>query len=57
MKTFQCQAGSLVITNYRILFVAANNKDKHFEQLMQIQPRFVHEFFNVPIGYIARVDR
>lgn len=57
MKAFQTQTGNLVITNYRVLFVPANQKEKYFDQLMQHQPPFVHEFFNVPIGLICRIDR
>ena len=49
--------GNLVITNYRIVFIPTAQKDKYFEQLMQGQPNFVHEFFNVPIGFISRIDK
>lgn len=57
LNRFHCQVGCLVITNYRMLFVANSIKDKDFEQLMQDQPRFVHEFFNVPVGLICRIDK
>lgn len=49
--------GNLVITNYRIVFVINTQKDKYFEKMMQGQPGFVHEFFNVPIGMISKIDK
>jgi hypothetical protein len=58
MKAFTHQYGTLVITNYRIVFVpTVSLKDANFEKYMTAQPRFVHEFFNLPIGLINRLDR
>lgn len=58
IKTFQTMlVGNLVITNYRIVFVIKSQKDMYFEKMMQGQPYFVHEFFNVPIGMISKIDK
>lgn len=58
IKTFQTMLlGNLVITNYRVLFVINTQKDKYFEKMIQGQAGFVHEFFNVPIGMISKIDK
>lgn len=54
-RQFQFLTGKVVLTNYRLIFITAMTGMN--ATLMRKQPNFVKEFFNIPLGFINRVER
>jgi hypothetical protein len=45
----------MVLTNYRLLYVPKITLK--LKQYFNAQPKFVKEFFNIPLGFINRCER
>jgi hypothetical protein len=43
------------VTNYRLVFVP--NFEISDAQIMQKQPKFIHEYFIIPLGMINRAEK
>ena len=54
-KFFRKIQGYIVLTNYRLLFIP--KPDQALLNQMTRQHKFVKEFFNIPLGYISRIEK
>ena len=52
---FQKLPGQLILTNYRLLFVAKIHMK--YSKYLNNQPNFVKEYFNIPLGLINRCEK
>ena len=56
LRYFKNLPGQIVVTNFRVLFIPKLEEIK-YKTLMDRQPHYVKEYFNVPFGFINRCER